>query len=98
MSAGAYHSLGLVLDAADRFAEAEQAYRKALELSPQRALAHAWLGLNLLAQGRGDEALDEAMREPEPWHVSGRWRSSITPRAAGRNGRGGARTYRNARR
>lgn len=67
LSASAYQSLGITLDAADRLAEAEQAYRKALELAPQRHGALAFLGLNLLAQGRGDEALAEALREPESW-------------------------------
>ena len=52
---------------AGRFAEAEAANRKALELAPQRAGSHGWLSLNLLAQGRGDEALAEALREPEEW-------------------------------
>ena len=52
-------------DAAGRFAEAEAAYRKALELAPQRVATRAFLSLTLLAQGRGEEALAEAMREPD---------------------------------
>ena len=61
---GAYYSLGSALDAAGHVAEAEQAYRKALELSPQQMIAREFLALNLLTQGRSDEALAEAMREP----------------------------------
>jgi tetratricopeptide (TPR) repeat protein len=64
LSTLAYHNLGATLHAADRLAEAEAAYRKALELASQRASTHAFLSLTLLAQGRGEEALAEAMREP----------------------------------
>jgi Flp pilus assembly protein TadD len=62
---GAYYSLGNVLDAAGRAAEAEQAYRKVLELSPQQIIVRDFLALNLLAQGRSDEALAEALQEPQ---------------------------------
>ena len=62
-----YNNLGLALHANGRLAEAEAAFRKALELAPQRASAHALLALILLAQGRDDEALAEALREPEEW-------------------------------
>jgi serine/threonine protein kinase/Tfp pilus assembly protein PilF len=65
LSAAANHSLAFGLHAADRFAEAEAAYRAALELAPQRIATRAHLALTLLAQGRGEEALAEAMREPE---------------------------------
>jgi hypothetical protein len=41
--------------------------RKALELAPQRGAAHAYLSLALVAQGRGDDALAEASREPHDW-------------------------------
>ena len=65
LGAGAYHNLANALHATGRFAEAEQAYRKVLELSPQQTFAHEFLALSLLAQGRSDEALTEALREPE---------------------------------
>ena len=65
MSAAAFQNLGAALHAADQFAEAETAYRKALELTPQRSSMHAYLSLILAAQGRGEEALAEALREPE---------------------------------
>jgi TolB-like protein/class 3 adenylate cyclase/Tfp pilus assembly protein PilF len=67
LSASTYHSLAMALEAAGRLVEAEHAYRKVLELSPHRGAAHAILGLNLLAQGRQDEALEEASREAERW-------------------------------
>jgi TolB-like protein/tetratricopeptide (TPR) repeat protein len=65
LSARAYYHLGGVLDATGRLAEAEAAFRKALELSPQIAVTRATLSLNLLEQGRGEEALAEALREPD---------------------------------
>ncbi len=37
------------------------------ELGPQASGLHAWLSQSLLAQGRGEEALAEALREPEEW-------------------------------
>ena len=64
LSAAGYHNLGRVLHAADHLAEAEAAFRKALELAPQRILTHAELALALLDQGRGDEALAAAASEP----------------------------------
>ena len=60
-----YHNLGMVLCAADCLEEAEAAYRKSLLLSPQRSATHAFLSQTLLAQRRGEEALTEAMGEPE---------------------------------
>jgi TolB-like protein/Tfp pilus assembly protein PilF len=64
LSAGAYHNLGNALHAAGRLAEAEQAHRKTLEFSPQQVMTRYLLALNLLAQGRSEEALTEALREP----------------------------------
>lgn len=65
LSAAAYNGLGSTLYAADRLAEAEQAYRTSLELAPQRAVTRANLSLTLLARGLGEEALTEAMQEPD---------------------------------
>jgi tetratricopeptide (TPR) repeat protein len=48
-----------------RLTEAEAAYRTALELAPQRVATRALLSIALLDQGRGEDALDEANREPE---------------------------------
>jgi adenylate cyclase len=65
LSARAYYHLGGALDRTGRLAEAEAAFRKALELAPQIAATRATLSLHLLAQGRGEEALAEALREAE---------------------------------
>src|SRR5262249_35984542 len=59
-----YSNFASALDANGNLVEAEQGYRKALALAPQRAGARAYLALTLLAQGRNDEALAEAQREP----------------------------------
>jgi TolB-like protein len=67
LSSVTYNRLGLALHHADRFAEAEAAYRKALELAPQRGGTRAFLSYALLAHGRGDEAMAEAMAEPALW-------------------------------
>ncbi len=65
LSVAAYNNLGQVLGAGEQLEEAEAAYRKALELAPQSAGARAGLALTLLAQGRSEDAIAEAMREPE---------------------------------
>ena len=81
LSSVAYHNLGRALHAADRFKEAEEAHRKALELAPQRSGTRANLSLTLLAQGRGEEALAEVMREPEEW--ARLWALAIVHHATG---------------
>jgi tetratricopeptide (TPR) repeat protein len=50
-----------------RLAEAEAAYRKSLELSPQRITSHLMLTLIFADQGRHEEALAEANAEPAEW-------------------------------
>jgi serine/threonine protein kinase/Tfp pilus assembly protein PilF len=65
LSTTSYHNLGTTLVAMDRFAEGESACRKALELSPQGVGTRAFLSQTMLAQGRGEEALKEALREPD---------------------------------
>ncbi|HEV2039572.1 MAG TPA: TIR domain-containing protein [Casimicrobiaceae bacterium] len=67
LSASAYFFLGLTYWTAVRPAEAVLAMRKALELAPQSVAAHTWLSIVLLEQGRNDEALVEALQEPEEW-------------------------------
>ena len=64
LSPASYQYLGYGFLTADRFAEAETALRKALELSPQSMFVTSSLSLVLLAQGRSDEALAVASREP----------------------------------
>ena len=82
LSAIAYANLGFALHAADRFAEAAEAYRKALELVPQMIGLHANLSLALSALGRGEEAVLEAMREPEG--AFRLWAVAIVHQALGR--------------
>ncbi|HET9234221.1 MAG TPA: tetratricopeptide repeat protein, partial [Candidatus Eisenbacteria bacterium] len=65
LSASTYNNLGMDLHAAGRPAEAEAAYHKALELAPNKAVSHALLSLALLVQDRSEEALTEAMKEPD---------------------------------
>ncbi|MEO5588643.1 MAG: protein kinase [Gemmatimonadaceae bacterium] len=65
LSAAVYHSLGLFLHVVDDFAGAADAFRRALDLAPQRITTHARLAINALAWGRPEEALSAAMREPD---------------------------------
>jgi Tfp pilus assembly protein PilF len=64
LSSSIYHNLGWAHRDAGQPAAAEQALRKALELAPQRVGTRAFLAMALRDQGRGEEALAEAMREP----------------------------------
>ena len=82
LRAAGYHNLGAALDASDRLDEAEAAYRKALELAPHRSGSRGFFALNLLVQGRGDEALAEAAREPDEAYRL--WALAIIEHAAGR--------------
>jgi TolB-like protein/class 3 adenylate cyclase/Tfp pilus assembly protein PilF len=82
LGATAYVNLAMALISADRFAEAESACEKALALAPRSAMTSAVLSLTLLAQGRSEEALPIAEREPHDavrlwalatiYHASGR--------------------------
>jgi serine/threonine protein kinase/cytochrome c-type biogenesis protein CcmH/NrfG len=65
LSPGAYTRLGFAYLSADRPVESEAALRKAIELAPQRILARSWLARALLAQGRLEEAREEAEQEGE---------------------------------
>ena len=65
LSAHAYSNLGGGFHDANRLAESEAAFRKALELAPQKAEVLAALAVTLLDLGRHEEALREAMREQD---------------------------------
>ena len=67
LNARSYTFLGRPLTALGLFAEAEQAYRKALELSPDGAGFRWLLALTLERQGRHDDAVAEAMLEKAQW-------------------------------
>ena len=82
LSPPTYSSLGQMLYAADRLAEAEAAYRKVLELAPQRAVTRAYLSLVLLALDREEDAVAEALRESEePYRL---WALAIVHHASAR--------------
>lgn len=82
LSSFSYVSLGTAFYRTGRFAEAEEAFRRGLELAPHRVCQRAYLALVLFPQGRGNEALAEAMREPEGW--ARLWALAIIHHAAGR--------------
>jgi TolB-like protein/Tfp pilus assembly protein PilF len=70
LCAAAYLNLGIMLHAAGRLTEAEEALRMAVELNPGGVADHGYLSLDLLEQGRNEEALAEAVREPdEPFRL-----------------------------
>jgi serine/threonine protein kinase/tetratricopeptide (TPR) repeat protein len=82
LSTSTFLNFGRALHAADRLAEAEAAYRKVLELAPSRPVTRAYLSLVLLALDRDEEALAEAMREPdEPYRL---WALAIVHHDLGR--------------
>jgi tetratricopeptide (TPR) repeat protein len=65
LNAHAYSNLGGALQNANRLTESEVAFRKALELAPQKAGVHAGLAMTLLELGRREEAMTEATREQD---------------------------------
>jgi serine/threonine-protein kinase len=86
LSAAGYTGLGMCCRAAGHFAESEEAYRRVLEIAPQRVGTRMMLSNVLYGQGRVQEALAVAEREPEEWarltalavayHASGRRQES----------------------
>jgi serine/threonine-protein kinase len=65
LPAGPYVTFARSLHASNRFEEAEQLYRKALELTPQRIHTRALLSFTLVSLGRHEEALSTAMQESD---------------------------------
>ena len=63
---------GLLLRRLRRFDEAVRSARRALQLNPNFALAHAWLGLLLYFQGAHQEAIESAERALRLQLLSGR--------------------------
>ena len=83
LSAAFWHNLGLTCHAAGQLAESEKAFEKALELVPQRFVSGALLALVLIDQQRVEDALAQAMHEPDEfWKL---WSLAILYYAAGRN-------------
>jgi tetratricopeptide (TPR) repeat protein len=64
-SAADWFNLAYLLDEAERHAEAESAFRRALELDPKLDRAWYGLGLALIRQQRLDEAVDALKRNTE---------------------------------
>jgi tetratricopeptide (TPR) repeat protein len=64
LSSAGWHGVGLRAYAAGRFEEAVSAWKKALELSPERPVSRAYLGVVAVLQGRPQEALAEIQKEP----------------------------------
>ena len=82
----AYHNLGLALHAADRFDGGGGGVSQGAGARPAaESRRTANLALTLLAQGRGEEALAEAMREPD--EAFRLWALAIVHHAMG-HGRG----------
>ena len=82
LSAAFWHNLGLTCHAAGLLAESEKAFRRALELAPQRFVSGALLALVLIDEGRSDDALAQAMQEPDEfWRL---WALAIIHHASGR--------------
>ena len=72
LSVPAYSNLGLHAYRAGRLAEAEAAFKKALELNPEIPGPHSFLGRVYLAQSKPAAALAEMEREPRPiWRRQG---------------------------
>lgn len=82
LSPAFWHNLGLTCHAAGLLAESEAAFRRALELVPQRIVSGALLALVLLDQGRPKQAMDQAMLEPDNfWRL---WSLAIIHHVSGR--------------
>lgn len=70
-SAEAHATLGYVRHYDWQFAEAEQAFRRAIELNPSYALARIWYANLLMSRNRSDEALEQvyAARDLDPFSL-----------------------------
>jgi len=62
-----YTVVGRPYMVAGRFREAEAVFRKAVEISPDGVAFRLLLSMSLFEQGRLEEALAEAQREPAAW-------------------------------
>jgi serine/threonine-protein kinase len=83
LSAAYWHNLGLMYHASALLEESEEAFARALELSPNRFLTAAMLSLVLLDQGKLVEALAKADEEPDEfWRL---WARAIILHELGRN-------------
>jgi TolB-like protein/Tfp pilus assembly protein PilF len=67
LNAANYLALGRAYRRLERLVEADAAFRRALEISPDCTTGHFLLAMSLAAQGRLDEALAEVQRERADW-------------------------------
>jgi tetratricopeptide (TPR) repeat protein len=74
VSISSYWNQGAYYYFAGRFKEAESAYKKVLELNPEREEVHARLGLLYLLQAKKEAAVAEMKKEPDE-----RWRMFLLP-------------------
>ena len=82
LSSAYWHNLGLTCHAAGLLDESEAAFRRAVELVPQRFVSGALLALVLMDQGHADDAYTRAMLEPDEfWRY---WSLAIIYHASGR--------------
>ena len=81
LATGIWHNLGLACHAAGLLDESEKAFRRAMEIAPQRIVSGALLSLVILDLGRTEDAISQAEREPDEfWR---RWAQAIIHHAAG---------------
>ena len=83
LSAAFWHNLGLISHAAGLLNESEQAYRRALELAPQRIVSGSLLSLVLMDEGRVGEGLEQSELEPDEfWRL---WAQAILFTSVGKH-------------
>jgi serine/threonine protein kinase/Tfp pilus assembly protein PilF len=82
LSSAAYINLGFAYHSAGRLGEAEEAFQKALELTPEGVVARSMLAQIWVELGRVDEALAEARREPDERYRL--WSLTLVHQTAGR--------------
>jgi TolB-like protein/class 3 adenylate cyclase/tetratricopeptide (TPR) repeat protein len=67
LSRNAHFSRGLLLDLTGRFAEAELAFRRAIEVEPQSSTTRALLAISRMHQGDTAAAIEIAREETDPF-------------------------------
>ncbi len=67
LSAGGYGAIGRIYLAMKRWPEAEDAFRRALEISPNATSMHSLISITYFKRGKLDEALAEVRKEPAEW-------------------------------
>lgn len=65
LSGAVWHNLAMICHVSGKLEESVRAFRKSIELSPDRLVSEAMLAVVLLDLEKGQEALDETAREPD---------------------------------